>query len=160
MAASAIKNKGRGHSRRRGRRQMSEINVTPFVDVMLVLLIVFMVTAPLLTTGIAVDLPRTTSSPLPGQDEPLSVTISADGSIHLQDSKLTLPQLTPRLLAITQNNKEARIFVRGDRAVDYGEVMAVVGAINLAGYTKVALVTERPNVTSTTTPAIEEPAEG
>ena len=144
MAASMAKAGGGGRSRRRPRRSMSEINVTPMVDVMLVLLIVFMVTAPLLTTGVAVDLPRTQSSPLPGQDEPLSVTIGADGMVHLQDTEITLEQLAPRLVAITENNAEARIFVRGDRAVDYGQVMEVVGTINRAGFTKVALVTETP----------------
>ena len=144
MAASMAKAAGGGRSRRRPRRSMSEINVTPMVDVMLVLLIVFMVTAPLLTTGVAVDLPRTQSSPLPGQDEPLSVTIGADGMVHLQDTEITLEQLAPRLVAITENNAEARIFVRGDRAVDYGQVMEVVGTINRAGFTKVALVTETP----------------
>ncbi|MEZ5823751.1 MAG: protein TolR [Geminicoccaceae bacterium] len=123
---------------------MSEINVTPMVDVMLVLLIVFMVTAPLLTTGVNVDLPRATSSPLPGQDEPLSVTVGADGSVHLQDSVIEIGQLAPRLVAITENNPDARIFVRGDRMVDYGEVMSVVGAIHAAGFSKVALVTEQP----------------
>ena len=121
---------------------LSEINVTPLVDVMLVLLIVFMVTAPLLTTGVAVDLPHTESSPLPGQDEPLSVTVDGKGHIFVQDSETQLDQLPARLAAITQRNKDARIFVRGDRGVDYGSVMGVVGAINRAGFTKVALVTE------------------
>jgi len=137
--------RGGGHGRsRRSRRTMADINVTPMVDVMLVLLIVFMVTAPLLTTGVNVDLPEAASSPLPGQDEPLSVSVGADGLIHLQDSEIAVDQLAPRLLAITQNNPQARIFVRGDRAVDYGEVMAVVGAIHAAGFSKVALVTESP----------------
>ncbi|HET6466914.1 MAG TPA: protein TolR [Geminicoccaceae bacterium] len=121
---------------------MSEINVTPMVDVMLVLLIVFMVTAPLLTTGVAVDLPEAQSSPLPGQDEPLAVTVAAGGEIYLQESPIALDQLGPRLIAITERNAEARIFVRGDRAVDYGAVMAVVSEINRAGFTKVALLTE------------------
>ena len=125
---------------------MSDINVTPLVDVMLVLLIVFMVTAPLLTTGVAVDLPQTQASPLPGQDEPLSVTVTGAGEIFLQDSKIELDQLGPRLLAISENNPETRIFVRGDRAIDYGTVMAVVGTINRSGFTKVALLTEVPEV--------------
>jgi biopolymer transport protein TolR len=121
---------------------MSEINVTPMVDVMLVLLIVFMVTAPLLTTGVAVDLPKAASSSLPGQDEPLAVTVSAGGQIFLQESPIALEQLGPRLVAVTQRNAQARIFVRGDKAVDYGQVMAVVSAINQAGFTKVALLTD------------------
>jgi biopolymer transport protein TolR len=128
--------------RRRRTRPMAEINVTPFVDVMLVLLIVFMVTAPLLTTGVAVDLPETSASPLPGQDEPLAVTVTASGQVFLQDSPVELDELGPRLIAITAQNREARIFVRGDRAIDYGRVMAVVGTINQAGFTKVALLTE------------------
>ena len=135
---------------------MGDINVTPMVDVMLVLLIVFMVTAPLLTTGVAVDLPRTESSPLPGQDEPLSVTIDGKGRVFLQDSEITLDQLPARLAAVTQRNKDARIFVRGDRGVDYGSVMGVVGAINRAGFAKVALVTDTaatPKAGAATVPA-------
>lgn len=143
MGAAVDGVQGRG-SKRRARRSMAEINVTPMVDVMLVLLIVFMVTAPLLTTGVNVDLPRAASSPLPGQDEPLSVTVGPDGAVHLQDSVIDIAQLAPRLVAITANNPQARIFVRGDRAVDYGEVMSVVGAIHAAGFSKVALVTEHP----------------
>jgi biopolymer transport protein TolR len=123
---------------------MSDINVTPLVDVMLVLLIVFMITAPLLTTGVAVDLPQASSSPLPGQDEPLAVSVSASGKIYVQETEIELDQLGPRLQAITQRNPEARIFVRGDKTVDYGTMMAVVSAINQAGFTKVALLTEPP----------------
>jgi biopolymer transport protein TolR len=134
------------HAAQRGRRArrapMAEINVTPFVDVMLVLLIVFMVTAPLLTVGVTVDLPETTSSPLPGQDEPLTVSVARDGAIFLQDSEIGLADLGPRLLAITERRPDARIFVRGDKVIDYGRVMAVVGAIHSAGFSKVALVTE------------------
>jgi biopolymer transport protein TolR len=127
---------------RRRRRPMAEINVTPFVDVMLVLLIVFMVTAPLLTVGVTVDLPETASSPLPGQDEPLTVSVARDGAVFLQDSAIDLPDLGPRLLAITERRPDTRIFVRGDKVIDYGRVMEVVGAIHSAGFTKVALVTE------------------
>jgi biopolymer transport protein TolR len=129
-------------SRRRRRPPLSQINVTPFVDVMLVLLIVFMVTAPLLTVGVTVDLPETRASPLPGQDEPLSVTVSRDGQVFLQDSAIGLEELGPRLQAISERNAEARIFVRGDRVIDYGRVMEVVGAIHDAGFSRVALVTE------------------
>ena len=132
----------RSATRRRRRTLMGEINVTPFVDVMLVLLIVFMVTAPLLTVGVTVDLPETTAAPLPGQDEPLSVSINQAGEVYLQDSAVALEQLGPRLQAITERNPDTRIFVRGDRVIDYGRVMAVVGAIHAAGFTKVALVTE------------------
>ena len=121
---------------------MSEPNVTPLVDVMLVLLIVFMVAAPLLTAGVAVDLPQTSSSPLPGQDEPLSVTVGRDGKVYLQDTEIAVDLLGPRLQAVTQRNREARIFVRGDQSVNYGQVMAVMGAIHSAGFTKVALLTQ------------------
>jgi biopolymer transport protein TolR len=131
-----------GRAGRRRRRPMGDINVTPLVDVMLVLLIVFMVTAPLLTTGVAVDLPRAESSPLPGQDEPLSVSVDAGGRVFLQESEIGLDQLPARLIAVTERNKEARIFVRGDKGVDYGTVMGVVSAINRAGFTKVALLTD------------------
>jgi len=119
---------------------MGDINVTPMVDVMLVLLIVFMVTAPLLTTGVAVDLPHTESSPLPGQDEPLSVTVDGKGHIFVQDSETQLDQLQARLAAITQRNKDARIFVRGDRANSCGTMMEILGAVGGAGYTHVGLV--------------------
>ena len=121
---------------------MVEINTTPLVDVMLVLLIVFMIAAPLLTSGVAVDLPQAESSPLPGQDEPLSVTVDAGGRIYLQESEIGLDQLAPRLQAITGRKPDARIFVRGDKGIDYGTVMGVVSAINQAGFTKVALLTE------------------
>jgi biopolymer transport protein TolR len=141
---------------RRGRRAMSEINVTPFVDVMLVLLIVFMSTAPLLTVGVTVDLPETTSSALPGQDEPLSVTVAADGSVYLQDSAVAVEDLGPRLRAVAERNPELRIFVRGDKAIDYGRVMAVMGAVHAAGLTRVALVTESPDGAATSeAPAAE-----
>jgi len=129
-------------SRRHRRAPMAAINVTPFVDVMLVLLIVFMVTAPLLTVGVTVDLPKTTSSPLPGQDEPLSVSVRGDGQVFLQDSPLSIAELGPRLRAISERKPDARVFVRGDKVIDYGRVMEVVGAIHAAGFAKVALVTE------------------
>jgi biopolymer transport protein TolR len=141
MAITATEEAARRGTRRR-RRPMAEINVTPFVDVMLVLLIVFMVTAPLLTVGVTVDLPETASSPLPGQDEPLTVSVSRDGAVFLQDSAIELGDLGPRLLAITERRPDTRIFVRGDRVIDYGRVMEVVGAIHSAGFNKVALVTE------------------
>ena len=124
-------------------RPMSDINVTPMVDVMLVLLVIFMVTAPLLTVGVQVDLPKTEASSLPGQDEPLTVTVDAEGRIFLQETEVDLESLAPRLAAITGNNPEARIFVRGDRTIHYGRVMEVMGTVNAAGYQRVALVTEQ-----------------
>jgi len=123
---------------------MAAINVTPFVDVMLVLLIVFMVTAPLLTTGVQVDLPQSRAEGLPAQDEPLAVTVTADGTIYLQETEVALDQLAPRLVAITEENRDARIFIRGDRGLVYGRIMEVVGIVNRAGFTRVALVSEPP----------------
>lgn len=140
-------NGGGGRGRKRGHvgyLPMSEINVTPLVDVMLVLLIVFMVTAPLLTVGVPVDLPRTNASQMVGQDEPLVISVNANGEVFLQDTKITPDQLVPRLEAITQRKKDTRIFVRGDRKIAYGQVMEVMGMVNLAGFTRVALVTELP----------------
>lgn len=122
---------------------MSEINVTPMVDVMLVLLIVFMVTAPLLTVGVQIDLPKTKAKILQGQDEPLAITIDAQGQVYLQDTEIDLEGLVPRLRAITANNPDVRIFVRGDASVNYGRIMEVMGTVNAAGYKKVALVTQQ-----------------
>ena len=132
-----------GRRGRRGRgRPMAEINVTPFVDVMLVLLIVFMVTAPLLTVGVPVDLPKT-RAPALGQDkEPLSITIMKDGSIFLQKLKVPEDELVPKLTAISHNGYDQRIFVRGDRTVNYGKVMEVMGMLSAAGFTSIGLVTD------------------
>lgn len=130
-------------ARRRAHSPMSDINVTPMVDVMLVLLIIFMVTAPMLTVGVKVDLPRTKASVIQGNDEPLTVSIDTEGRIFLQETELELDTLAPRLVAITRSNPDARIFVRGDKSVPYGRVMEVMGTINAAGFRKVALVTER-----------------
>jgi biopolymer transport protein TolR len=126
---------------------MSEINVTPFVDVMLVLLIIFMVTAPLLTVGVEVNLPKTKANSLPGNDEPLTISVDRTGQIFLQETELELETLVPRLLAITGENPDARIFIRGDENIDYGLIMKVMGTINAAGYRKVGLVTAaiKPN---------------
>ncbi len=124
---------------------MSEINVTPFVDVMLVLLIVFMVTAPLLTVGIPVDLPKVKASALTDQKDPLEITVKIGGELYLGESKVEIENLIPRLNAITELNKEARIYVRGDRVVAYGRIMEIMSLVNSAGYIKVALVTENPS---------------
>ena len=123
---------------------MSEINVTPFVDVMLVLLIVFMVTAPLLTVGIPVDLPKVKASALTDQKDPLEITVKIGGEIYLGESKVDVENLIPRLNAITELNKEARIYLRGDRVVAYGRIMEIMSLVNSAGYIKVALVTQNP----------------
>ncbi len=143
MGASVGNN---SNGRRRGGRvragPMHEINVTPMVDVMLVLLIVFMVAAPLLTVGVPVDLPQTKAQAMSEDTEPLTVTIQADGTIYLQDTSIELPEITPKLIAITQNGYDERIYVRGDKDVDYGRVMKVMGTINSAGFRRVALITE------------------
>ena len=120
---------------------MSEINVTPFVDVMLVLLIVFMVTAPLLTVGVPVDLPKVKASALTDQKDPIEITIKLDGTLYLGESEVEVENLIPRLKAITDQNTEARIYIRGDRVVAYGRIMEIMSLINSAGYIKVALVT-------------------
>lgn len=144
----AMTGPGGGGSRRysRGRTRsaggFNEINVTPFVDVMLVLLIIFMVAAPMMTTGVTVDLPKTKSSSVPGNDEPLSVSIKSDGTIYVQNSEVSIDELGEKLQAILGEKTETRIFVRGDTSIDYGNVMRVIGEINGAGFTKVALLTD------------------
>jgi biopolymer transport protein TolR len=130
---------------RRGRRPLnSEINVTPFVDVMLVLLVIFMVTSPMLVSGVHVELPKTKSAALSGQDEPLSITIEKNGSVYIHESKIKLSDLNAKLSAVLKEKKETRIFVRGDKDVDYGTVMHVFSEIKESGYNNVALVTEAP----------------
>ena len=133
----------------------AEINVTPMVDVMLVLLIIFMVTAPLLTVGVPVDLPKTNASAINEQDEPLTITLDAKGILYLQETALPLETLVPRLVAITNSNPEARIFVRGDKGISYGQVMEVMGAINAAGFKKVALISELPQGKTPSTPQVK-----
>ncbi|MGB0921594.1 MAG: protein TolR [Alphaproteobacteria bacterium] len=128
---------------RRTYTPMAEINVTPFVDVMLVLLIVFMVAAPLMTVGVPVDLPDSKAQAISESVEPLTVSVDSKGEIYLQETKVTMEQLVPRLTAIVRANPKARIYVRGDKHVDYGRVMKVMGRINGAGFTKVALVTDQ-----------------
>ncbi len=131
---------------RRGKRElMSEINITPFVDVMLVLLVVFMVTAPMMISGINVNLPEATSSPLSGSDEPLTITVTNKGMVYIQDVVVNKTGLIPKLKAITKEQKDSRILVRGDRATNYGDVMSVIGAINEAGYNHISLVTQVEN---------------
>jgi len=134
-------------TRRRGSRYrpMSEINVTPFVDVMLVLLIIFMVAAPLLTVGVPIDLPKTKAKQLSAQKEPLVVSIDRDGKVFIQEHGVEVQELAPKLIAITNSGFDRRIFVRGDRTVDFGVIMKVMGAINVAGFRHIALVSEQEN---------------
>ena len=123
-------------------KPMSEINVTPFVDVMLVLLIIFMITAPLLTTGVSVDLPKTDSQTLPGQDEPITVTINKEGKVFLGENLIQVNTLTAKLKAITSIKPSTRIFIRADENISYGQVMNIMSVITNAGYKKVALITK------------------
>ena len=155
MAAHLI---GRSNGGARSRyRPMSEINVTPMVDVMLVLLIIFMVAAPLMTVGVPVDLPRTNATPLNQEQEPLTITVDKDGKIFLQETEVPLEGLVPQLQAILRNQPqgqpERRIFVRGDRAISYGRVMEVMGTVSAAGFPRVALLAEQPQAT----PAAQQP---
>ena len=128
---------------RSSKEPMSEINVTPFVDVMLVLLIIFMVTAPLLTVGIKVDLPKVKATALTDIKDPIEITVNLEGDIYIGESKVEVENLIPRLNAITEQNTEARIYVRGDRVVAYGRIMEIMAIINSAGYVKVALITQQ-----------------
>jgi biopolymer transport protein TolR len=145
MAGPMIGGRGNGRSRY---RPMAEINVTPLVDVMLVLLIIFMVAAPLMTVGVPVDLPRTAASPLNQETEPLTISVDPQGRVFLQETEVAMDNLVPQLRAIMQNQPqgqpERRIFVRGDRAIAYGTVMEVMGTIAAAGFTRVALLAEQP----------------
>ena len=120
---------------------MADINVTPMVDVMLVLLVIFMVTAPLMTSGVPVELPKTSSGQLKGDDQPIAVSIKADGTVWLQETKVEVDELGPRLKAIMANKPDNRIFVRGDAGINYGRVMEVMGQLSAAGIPHVALLT-------------------
>jgi biopolymer transport protein TolR len=144
---------GRGNGSSGGRRYkpMAEINVTPFVDVMLVLLIIFMVAAPMMTSGVPVDLPRTSAQPLAQEQEPLTISVDPQGRIFLQETEVQLENLVAQLQAIARNQQagqpERRIFVRGDRGISYGRVMEVMGTISAGGFTRVALLAEQANPT-------------
>jgi biopolymer transport protein TolR len=144
MAANAGTPTVGRRSRGARRRVMSEINVTPMVDVMLVLLIIFMVSAPLLTVGVPIDLPQSQAKTLDNDKEPLTVSVNDKGQIFLQNAEIKSDDLVPKLQAIAQarGGNDARIFVRGDKRVDYGSMMQVMGRLSGAGFTKVALVTE------------------
>lgn len=150
MGFSVGQPKARGTRRRA--HLVSEINVTPMVDVMLVLLIIFMVTAPLLTVGVPVDLPKTNASALNEKDDPLTVSVDEKGIIFIGETPFDLEKLAPHLIAITGANPEVRIHVRGDKGISYGQVMEVMGAINAAGFKKVALISQLPQAKSPATP--------
>ncbi len=144
MAMSAGVSAAAGRRRHRRRPVMAEINVTPMVDVMLVLLIIFMVSAPLLTVGVPIDLPQTQAKTMEQDKEPLTVSVNVKGEVYLQDAEIPIEELVAKLKAVTEarGGMEERIYVRGDRQVDYGTVMKVMGRLSSAGFRRVALVTE------------------
>jgi len=138
MAINISKN----NSKRGRGRLMSEINVTPMVDVMLVLLIIFMITSPMLVAGVEVDLPETKSSPISGQDTPLVITVNKEGDIFITETKTPFSELVTKLKNITKEKKDTRIFVKGDRNVSYGKIVETMAEIHNAGFTKVALISD------------------
>ena len=127
---------------RSSKEPMSEINVTPFVDVMLVLLIIFMVTAPLLTVGVQVDLPETAADSLSEDQEPLTLSINSKGEVFIQEHQVEFEKIVPKILAIAKNRTDTRIYVRGDRTINYGRVLEIMGKLSGAGFSKVALISE------------------
>lgn len=153
MGAGVIQKTGGGGRRRRGRgrsRPMAEINVTPFVDVMLVLLIIFMVAAPLMTVGVPVELPKTAAKALPGEtEEPLTVTITAEGAVMLQKTPVAVGELITKLTAIAAEREGDRVFLRADGAVPYAQVVEIMGAMNRGGFSNIGLVTETGGPTLT-----------
>lgn len=159
--AGGIGNYGRG---KRGRyRPLAEINVTPLVDVMLVLLIVFMVAAPLMTSGVNVDLPKASAAPLSQDSEPVTVSVNAEGKVFLQETEAALPDLVGRLQMATDGKSDRRIYVRGDKGISYGRIMEVMATINSGGFTKVALLAEQTGGTAAgaaASPTAPPPARG
>ncbi len=144
MGASLNTGGGRKRGGRRSHMPMADINVTPLVDVMLVLLIVFMVAAPLLTVGVPVDLPKTNAASLNERVEPLTISVTAQGQIFIQEMEVQEAELAPRLQAITANKPDTPIYVRGDKGIPYGRVMEVMGLVASAGFSKVSLIAEVP----------------
>ena len=130
----------RGRRSRMRRGPIADMNMTPFIDVMLVLLIIFMVAAPMLTVGVPVDLPETRAKAMEGQTQPVTVSVDGQGRIFIMDAELKLDDLVPKLKAIAKNGVEERILVRGDRATDYGTILRVMGRLNDAGFKKIGLV--------------------
>src|SRR5437899_5313691 len=148
MASLRYVGNGRGNGRIAGGRYrpMSEINVTPLVDVMLVLLVVFMVTAPLLTVGVPVELPQTQAPPINEPKEPLVITVNRDGAIFIQETTVPVDALIVRLQSITGSNPDAVLYVRGDKEINYGRVLEVMSLVSAAGFRKVSLVAEAPKI--------------
>ena len=146
MGMSVGGNQGRGsrRGRRGGRRQLvSEINVTPFVDVMLVLLIIFMVAAPLLTVGVPIDLPETRASAMNSETQPITISVDSDGKVFINETEISVEEVVPKLEQIAETGYQERIFVKGDRSADYGTVMRVMGRISAAGFKNIGLVTDQ-----------------
>ena len=127
---------------RSSKEPMSEINVTPFVDVMLVLLVIFMVTAPLLTVGVQVDLPKSSADSLSEDQEPLTLSINSKGEVFIQEYQVEFEKIVPKILAISNNRTDTRIYVRGDRSINYGRVLEIMGMLSGAGFSKLALISE------------------
>ena len=127
---------------RSSKEPINEINVTPFVDVMLVLLIIFMVTAPLLTVGVQVDLPESSADSLPDEQEPLALSINSKGEIFIQETQVEFDKIIAKILAIAKNRTDTRIYVRGDKTINYGRVLEIMGMLSGSGFTKVALISE------------------
>jgi biopolymer transport protein TolR len=143
MATVMQRGERSGRRRRSKSKPMSEINVTPFVDVMLVLLIIFMVAAPLLTVGVPVELPKTAAAPLPTEEEePLTLALSADGAVYLQKTPIELEGLIPKLRAIAAERNNDKVFLRADGSIPYERVMQVMGALNAGGFNNIGLVTD------------------
>lgn len=144
MGLSTSRGVGRNGGRRRNRRSRvsSEINVTPLVDVMLVLLIVFMVAAPLLSVGVPIELPKTDAKSLPSQSEPITISVRADGSIFIQEAEIALDDIATRLIAVSNNGYDERIYLRGDGQANYEAVMKVMARVNAAGFSNLGLVTD------------------
>lgn len=154
MAVSTYSGNRRSNGRGVGRyRPMSDINVTPLVDVMLVLLVVFMVTAPLLTVGVPVELPQTQAPPINEPKEPLVITINRDGVVFIQETSVPIDLLVERLQAITGSNPDAVLYVRGDKDINYGRILEVMSLVSSAGFRKVSLVAEAPKTTAAPRPA-------
>ena len=154
MAVSfSMPSNGAGRYRRRSYRPMSEINVTPMVDVMLVLLVIFMITAPLLTVGVPVELPKTKAASMTNQEEPLVISVKKDGAIYLQDTAIDMENLGPRLAAITQNKPDTSIYVRADKDTNYGVFAQVLAELQASGFNKVGLVTDAKDTTAPNAPA-------
>ncbi|WP_459673438.1 protein TolR [Acidisoma sp. 7E03] len=152
---------GGGRNGRGRYRPLAEINVTPLVDVMLVLLIIFMVTAPLMTSGVTVDLPKTSAQPVNTDSTPITISINAEGKVFVQNDQTEIGDLVAKLQDVTKGQTDRRIFVRGDQSISYGQIMQVMGTIVAGGFSKVALLAQQPNggptpaagATTGTTPA-------